>query len=215
MESKLNQKLMALQQAICPITKDSTNPFFNSKYYDINALLDALKPVLNKVGLVVMQPLDGDKLKTILIDPDSGDKVESALNLIVNPDPQKMGSIITYFRRYMLASMLALQAEDDDANTATGKTPNTTNNHTKPTETTPMLPLKTTLILIKAEEARYIKELGNADEYKETLYAHRVTDINDITNPVLAHKLLTELRTHFINAKALFGKFAGKDKSNG
>jgi hypothetical protein len=34
-------------------------------------------------------------------------------------DPQKLGSAITYYRRYTLQSLLGLQAEDDDGNTAT------------------------------------------------------------------------------------------------
>ena len=33
-------------------------------------------------------------------------------------DPQKLGSAITYFRRYTLQSLLGLQAEDDDGNKA-------------------------------------------------------------------------------------------------
>ena len=37
-------------------------------------------------------------------------------------DPQKLGSTITYFRRYTLQSLLALNTKDDDANTASGKT---------------------------------------------------------------------------------------------
>ena len=36
-------------------------------------------------------------------------------------DPQKLGSCITYYRRYTLASLLGLQAEDDDGNAASGK----------------------------------------------------------------------------------------------
>jgi hypothetical protein len=36
-------------------------------------------------------------------------------------DPQKLGSAITYYRRYTLQSLLALQAEDDDANLASNK----------------------------------------------------------------------------------------------
>ena len=36
-------------------------------------------------------------------------------------DPQKIGSAITYYRRYTLQSLLGIQAEDDDANKASGK----------------------------------------------------------------------------------------------
>jgi len=38
-------------------------------------------------------------------------------------DPQKLGSEITYYRRYTLQSLLALQAEDDDGNKASRPAP--------------------------------------------------------------------------------------------
>ena len=46
----------------------------------------------------------------------------SGLKLPVIADPQKLGSCITYYRRYTLSSLLGLQAEDDDANSASGVT---------------------------------------------------------------------------------------------
>jgi hypothetical protein len=39
-----------------------------------------------------------------------------------NSDPQKMGSTITYFRRYALQSLFLLQAEDDDGHSAVDRT---------------------------------------------------------------------------------------------
>ena len=36
-------------------------------------------------------------------------------------DPQKLGGAITYYRAYTLQSLLGLQAEDDDGNTASGR----------------------------------------------------------------------------------------------
>ena len=41
--------------------------------------------------------------------------------LPVNTDPQKMGSTITYFRRYALVSYFEIQAEDDDGNHGASK----------------------------------------------------------------------------------------------
>jgi len=38
-------------------------------------------------------------------------------------DPQKHGSEITYYRRYTLQSLLAMQADDDDGNAASKRTP--------------------------------------------------------------------------------------------
>ena len=40
----------------------------------------------------------------------------SSIALPTIQDPQKLGSAITYFRRYTLQSLLSLQAIDDDAN---------------------------------------------------------------------------------------------------
>jgi hypothetical protein len=40
-------------------------------------------------------------------------------------DPQKIGSAVTYYRRYTLQSLLSLQAEDDDANSASATVKNT------------------------------------------------------------------------------------------
>ena len=40
------------------------------------------------------------------------------MELPTNLDAQKIGSAITYFRRYTLASLLGLQAQDDDGNSA-------------------------------------------------------------------------------------------------
>lgn len=113
-------KLLEAQKKIGAIKKDKANPFFKSKYADINAYIEEAKPILNSVGLVILQPLttlEGRMaLKTVIVDSENGEEIESVAILPENPDPQKMGSIITYFRRYAIQSLLFLQAEDDDAN---------------------------------------------------------------------------------------------------
>lgn len=121
----LQEKLLAVQQEIGAITKDSENPFFKSKYFDINSLLSQVKPVLNKHGLVVIQALvalEGKNgLHTALIEAETGKEIGFSCLLPETADAQKAGSAITYFRRYALQSLLALEAEDDDANGASGK----------------------------------------------------------------------------------------------
>lgn len=123
----LYAKLLQVQMEIGAITKEETNPFFKSKYFDINALIEHVKPVLNKHGLVLIQPLvnlDGKiALSTELMDVDSGDRLSAVVPLPDNTDPQKMGSTITYFRRYAVQSLLFLQAEDDDGNIASSPKP--------------------------------------------------------------------------------------------
>jgi hypothetical protein len=119
------KKLLAIQREIGKIKKDTENPYFKSKYFDINALLEHTKPVLNANNIVLLQGLDnvGGKLalKTLLIDTDTDEKIETCCPLPEGLDAQKSGSAITYFRRYALQSLLALEAEDDDGNSAKPK----------------------------------------------------------------------------------------------
>lgn len=122
---KIAKKIFDLQQEVKPITKDEKNPFFNSQYFDINKLIEVLKPLLAKKSLMIYQPvvfLDGKNiLKTIIIDTESSETIESSVALPDNLEPQKMGSAITYLRRYSLQSMLFLQAEDDDGSVSSPK----------------------------------------------------------------------------------------------
>ena len=114
------KKLFAVQGQIEAIKKDATNPYHNSKYFDVNGLLKVLKPIIQKNGLVVVQTpkvVEGvNTLTTQIIDPDSGEFLEGSMNLPPDNNPQKAGSAITYYRRYALQCMFALEAEDDDAN---------------------------------------------------------------------------------------------------
>jgi len=115
------KKLYKVQSEIGVISKDVTNPFYKSKYFDINSLIGQLQPLLKKHGLLLLQPIEDQKVKSIIFEIDGDGYVESSINLTDIPDPQKLGSAITYFRRYTLQSLLALQAEDDDGNKAITK----------------------------------------------------------------------------------------------
>ena len=122
---RLAGKILKVQTEVGAIKKDANNPFFKSKYFDINGLLKVLRSLASKHGVVIMQTLQydtglGDKpipvLKTSAIDGDTGEEYTSFINLPIITDPQKVGSAITYYRRYALQAMFALEAEDDDAN---------------------------------------------------------------------------------------------------
>lgn len=117
MSVKLYKKLAAAMLEFDPILKDKTNPHFKSKYSDINGMLSAVVPSLTKHGLLLLQPAQGDKIVTRIIDLEDGASIES--HIMIPPsvtDPQKIGAAITYFRRFTLQALLGLQAEDDDGN---------------------------------------------------------------------------------------------------
>jgi len=111
-------KLFLLRKEIGAISKDSNNPFFRSKYFDINTLIKQLDPYLEKHKILLSQPIINNEVKTILQCIDDNSFRNSSLELSPNLDAQKKGSEITYFRRYTLASLLGLQAVDDDGNLA-------------------------------------------------------------------------------------------------
>ena len=119
-ERTIFDRLLSAQERIGVISKDQTNPFYEHKYADINTIIDMVKPILNDEGLLLLQPLsniDGKPaIKTIIMCKDG--EISDTIVLPEDQNPQKMGSAITYFRRYALQSMLFMQAEDDDGNAA-------------------------------------------------------------------------------------------------
>ena len=113
----INQKIANIQKGIGKMKKDTKG--FNYKFYDINQLLEKLQPLLEKEKLVLTQPLgisDGKTLlRTVISDLESDEVIQSEIFLPESVKPQDMGSAQTYYRRYSIVSLLALQAEDDDA----------------------------------------------------------------------------------------------------
>lgn len=117
---ELLKSLANAKSEIGKMSKDNNNPFFKSKFFDINQLLEHVEPLLFKHNLVVLQPIESGRVVTKIYHVESGDCISSELELPQIADPQKVGSAITYYRRYTLASLLAIQAEDDDGNKASG-----------------------------------------------------------------------------------------------
>jgi len=130
---RLIEKIAKIKQEIGVMSKDLTNPFFKSKYLDINQLLENIKPLEEKYRVSITQPLThvGEKpaIALVIDDLDSDPNFEKEKDMQIrevtilpeNTDPQKMGSIITYFRRYTLVSYFEIQAEDDDGNHGASK----------------------------------------------------------------------------------------------
>jgi hypothetical protein len=113
-----HQKLHRAKLAIGKVTKNANNPHFKKSYADLNAIIEAVEPILLENGLLLLQPIHGNSVCTQIIDVESGSMIESCMDLPTGLDPQKMGSAITYYRRYTLQSILSLQAVDDDGHSA-------------------------------------------------------------------------------------------------
>jgi len=118
MNKSINEKLFALQNEIGVISKDAKNPFYKSKYFDINSLIKQLQPLFQKHRLLLLQPIEESLVYTRIVCVDSGEFVEASMKLPDLADIQKLGGAVTYLRRYTLSSLLGLQSEEDDDGTS-------------------------------------------------------------------------------------------------
>lgn len=108
--------------------KDSANPFFKSKYADLESVWSACRAALSENGLAVVQygmQSGTDPAKPILVTRllhSSGQWLEGEFHIHAKDEsPQAMGSAITYARRYGLAAMVGVYQTDDDAEAAQGR----------------------------------------------------------------------------------------------
>lgn len=132
---KISAALVKFQSQLRPVAKEAENPFFKSSYADLSSILKAVMPVLTANGLAVIQPLKVIDDKVILITKlihESGETIESEMILPHNADPQKYGSLITYYKRYQLQALLGINTEeDDDGNSVSKVVPQVSRSETK------------------------------------------------------------------------------------
>jgi hypothetical protein len=120
---ELIKALIAAKSEFQAIPKDKVNPHYKSKYSTLDAVLGAVEPALAKHGLVLTHQADGEKFTTTLYH-ESGQFLSTSLPLPSFADPQKMGSWISYARRYSITGLLSVCSdEDDDGNQAAQKSP--------------------------------------------------------------------------------------------
>lgn len=166
---EIYKKIAKAKKEIGAIVKDAENDFFKAKYFDINKLIEIVEPKLEAQGLLLMQPIYDGKVVTRIICIETGEELKSEMTLPVQDNPQKIGSAITYYRRYTLTSLLALQAEDDDGNKSAKKEVEK-GNLTEPivnaevAKKTPIEDLKKMYNVSLDQEIKYLKLLQDGSE---------------------------------------------------
>lgn len=119
---KLATALSKAQGQLSTAKKDSDNPFFKSKYADLESVWEACREALTTNKLAVIQTpemIDGKLCLVSMLTHSSGEWIRSELPLMLaKQDPQSMGSAITYARRYALASLVGVVQSDDDGEAA-------------------------------------------------------------------------------------------------
>lgn len=124
---KILPKLFNIQAEVKSVTKNAKNGHFRNSYADLNEILEATKEAVKKQKCILLQPptastedqLAKEMVETIIIDTESGQFVSASM-FVDGSDIQKRCACVTYVRRVTLKSLLSLEEEDDDGNTATG-----------------------------------------------------------------------------------------------
>jgi len=124
---KLTEALSKAQSQIEGSRMDGDNPFFKSRYSTLASVWDACRIPLTDNGLAVVQTA------TFIPEHPEIVAIETTLSHVsgefvtgimvarpTKPDPQSVGSCVTYLRRYSLAAICGISPEDDDGNAATG-----------------------------------------------------------------------------------------------
>lgn len=109
--------LADFQSEVGTINKSSSGYGYN--YADLEEITTTIKPLLKKHNLGYTQPIDGTQLKTILFHTESGESIDSVIDIPQGVqfkgmnEFQVLGSAITYLRRYSLSSILGLVSDED------------------------------------------------------------------------------------------------------
>jgi len=151
METKtLIQKLFELKKKSIVLLKDEQA--FNYKYADLAQIQAKIAPYLEELGLLIIHATQSGSVVTTIYDVDSEQCISSSIeigsiettrewdskdkqgNIIHNKevqqqDPQAVGSIITYYRRYNLLQLLDLKTQDNDGADASSRAKNNSNSY--------------------------------------------------------------------------------------
>jgi len=126
---RLAGALAKAQSQMTMIEGKSTNPFFNSKYASLAAVLEVAMPALNANEIALVQGNRWDTSNngfyiTSMLMHSSGEWIRSEVRMpIVKKDAHGIGAATTYGRRYLLSSMVGVAQADDDGNGAIQSAP--------------------------------------------------------------------------------------------
>ena len=107
------------------LEKSGFNPHFKASFVPLESLLSAVRPILARHNLGLLQDSwTGEDLsiRTTLVHS-SGEKLESSVLRfsIIDVKPQALGSLLSYARRYQLMTFLCLAGDSDLEEKQTGE----------------------------------------------------------------------------------------------
>ena len=122
----LYKALLKYQQKNITVSRDGINPHFKSKYATLEHINKTVTHPLNECGLLLTQEphTNAEGLVTVvtrLVHADTGENISCDPSCSTDGTAQKVGSAITYLRRYGYSLVGLVTDDDDDGNTASEK----------------------------------------------------------------------------------------------
>jgi len=116
--AKITAALIKAQAAMTPPKLNKTNPHYKSAYADLTSVIEAVKKPLNDAEIAFTQTTiitaEGNLILMTTLRHSSGEVIVSEWPLPSNANPQNMGSNLTYAKRYSLAAICGVSADEDD-----------------------------------------------------------------------------------------------------
>ncbi len=113
-------QLVKAQMAFAPVVKTrlaKIRPGFEYMFANLADVDEAVTPALRANGIIALQIPRGNRLVIRIVHGESGQWIEGGLPLVLpdyGGDMQRLGSALTYLRRYLLCTMLGVVAGDED-----------------------------------------------------------------------------------------------------
>ena len=200
----LYQALIKSQILFPEIKKNRTVNFGNVryKYADFDTLIQAVRPILNKNGLFLTQPIKTEENNITFVETkivhQSGQSISSKLEIKLPADPKQAGAIISYFKRYCLESTLGIST-NEDTDATVQEAPKSVGRETKPPAAKSKASGAKSSTITEAQRKRMFaiageKNLG-ADQMKPLLKGLGFESSKDVTK-AMYDKLIAAIENH-------------------
>ena len=128
MDKNIHTQLLGFKKLGITIKKNAQG-VYNNKYANLDEILEKVTGPLTKLGIVFYWRSTLEGLELVMRHNESETELTSIIPYLQKQDAQKLGSNITYNKRYSIVAMLSLEDDDDDGQLASTPAKTTTNSN--------------------------------------------------------------------------------------
>lgn len=127
MDTNIHTQLLEFKKLGITIKKNAKG-VYNNTYANLDEILEKVTKPLTELGIVFYWRSNLEGLELVMHHVDSKSEITSLIPYLQKSDAQKLGSNITYNKRYSIVAILGLEDDDDDGQSASTPTKTTSDN---------------------------------------------------------------------------------------